>query len=74
MSFRLARLKTLHEQQLITEEEYAEQVENTALFLRGKSQELMVRLADDMEQAAAELEYEKACRGPLKPVPDAYRL
>ena len=37
---------------LATEEEYAQQVENTSLFLRGKSQELMLRLADDMEQAA----------------------
>ncbi|TDG13990.1 excinuclease ABC subunit UvrC [Seongchinamella unica] len=45
---------------LVSEEEYAAQVENTRLFLRGKSQELMVRLADDMEQAAADLEYEKA--------------
>lgn len=45
---------------LVTEAEYAQQVENTSLFLRGKSQLLMVRLADDMEQAAAELEYEKA--------------
>jgi len=45
---------------LVTEAEYAEQVENTSLFLRGKSQELLVRLADDMEQAAADLEYEKA--------------
>ena len=35
-------------------------MENTTLFLRGKSQQLMVRLADDMEQAAAELAYEKA--------------
>jgi excinuclease ABC subunit C len=45
---------------LVTEQEYAEQVENTTLFLRGKSQQLMVRLADDMEQAAAALAYEKA--------------
>ena len=45
---------------LVSEEDYAKQVEDTSLFLRGKSQELMVRLADDMEQAAAELEYEKA--------------
>ena len=45
---------------LVSEEEYREQVDNTSLFLRGKSQELMVRLADDMEQAAAELEYERA--------------
>ena len=45
---------------LVSEEDYARQVENTALFLRGKSQELMVRLADDMEQAAADMAYEKA--------------
>ncbi|QFU76123.1 excinuclease ABC subunit UvrC [Halioglobus maricola] len=45
---------------LVSEEEYAAQVESTSLFLKGKSQQLMVRLADDMEKAAAELEYEKA--------------
>lgn len=45
---------------LVDEGDYALQVEKTSLFLRGKSQQLMVRLADDMEQAAAALEYEKA--------------
>lgn len=45
---------------LVTQEEYAQQVENTSLFLSGKSQELMVRLADDMERAARELAFEKA--------------
>ncbi|PLW82188.1 excinuclease ABC subunit C [Kineobactrum sediminis] len=45
---------------LVSPEDYARQVEDTALFLGGKSQELMVRLADDMERAAAALEYEKA--------------
>jgi excinuclease ABC subunit C len=45
---------------LVSEEDYAKQVESTSLFLRGKSQQLMARLADDMEQAAAELAYEKA--------------
>ena len=45
---------------LVTEEVYAQQVESTSLFLSGKSQQLMVRLADDMEQAAAQLSYEKA--------------
>jgi len=44
----------------VSEEEYAEQVEKTSLFLQGKSRELMVRLADDMERAASELAYEKA--------------
>jgi excinuclease ABC subunit C len=46
--------------ELVTEEEYARQVDNTAMFLRGKSNELMVNLADDMEKAAEELAYEKA--------------
>jgi excinuclease ABC subunit C len=45
---------------LVDEQGYAEQVDNTALFLQGKSPELMVRLADDMERAAAGLAYEKA--------------
>jgi len=45
---------------LVSEDDYANQVESTSLFLRGKSQQLMVRLADDMEKAAAELAYEKA--------------
>ena len=45
---------------LVSEQEYGQQVENTSLFLRGKSQQLMVTLADEMEQAAAELAYEKA--------------
>ena len=44
----------------VSEAEYAEQVEKTSLFLQGKSRELMVRLADDMERAASELAYEKA--------------
>ncbi|MEO1079081.1 MAG: excinuclease ABC subunit UvrC [Pseudomonadota bacterium] len=45
---------------LVTPEVYAEQVDKTELFLQGKSRELMVRLADDMERAAAELAYERA--------------
>ena len=45
---------------LVSREEYGRQVENTAMFLKGKSTELMASLADDMEQAAAALEYEKA--------------
>jgi len=45
---------------LVSREEYGRQVENTAMFLKGKSTELMASLADDMEQAAATLEYEKA--------------
>ncbi|MEZ5572311.1 MAG: excinuclease ABC subunit UvrC [Halioglobus sp.] len=45
---------------LVSEADYARQVENTTLFLSGKSQRLMMRLADDMEKAASELAYEKA--------------
>ena len=44
----------------VTAEEYAEQVESTRLFLQGKSQELMTKLADDMEACAERLEFEKA--------------
>jgi len=35
---------------LVSREEYGRQVENTAMFLKGKSTELMASLADDMEQ------------------------
>ncbi|MCL4106559.1 UNVERIFIED_CONTAM: hypothetical protein GTU68_009693 [Idotea baltica] len=45
---------------LVSEDAYSAQVESTRLFLQGKSQELMVSLADDMEQAAKELKYEEA--------------
>lgn len=45
---------------LVSAADYSAQVESTSLFLSGKSQELLVRLADDMERAAAELAYEKA--------------
>jgi len=45
---------------LVSEQDYAQQVENTSLFLSGRSRDLLVRLADDMERAAAELAYEKA--------------
>ena len=45
---------------LVSDEDYKKQVENSALFLSGKSQKVMKRLADDMEQAAEKLEFEKA--------------
>jgi len=45
---------------LVSVEDYRAQVNSTRLFLQGKSQELMVVLADDMELAASELQYEKA--------------
>lgn len=45
---------------LVTDEDYKKQVENSALFLGGKSQKVMKRIADDMEAAAEKLEFEKA--------------
>ena len=45
---------------LVSDEAYQEQLDKTVLFLNGRSQDLLSRLADDMESAAAELEYEKA--------------
>ena len=45
---------------LVSDEDYQKQVENSALFLSGKSQKVMKRLADDMERAAEKLEFEKA--------------
>ena len=45
---------------LVSAADYAAQVDSTTLFLSGKAPELLVRLADDMEKAAAELAYEKA--------------
>lgn len=45
---------------LVSDEDYTEQVDKTALFLRGKSQVLMTQLADEMESAASALEFEAA--------------
>ena len=45
---------------LVSDQEYGEQVEKTELFLRGKSQTLMARLADEMEQASSALRFEEA--------------
>lgn len=47
---------------LVSAADYAQQVDNTELFLQGKSRQLLVRLADDMERAAADLAYERAAR------------
>ena len=44
----------------MSDESYAEQVEKTKLFLAGKSQELMGRLADEMESASTDLRFEEA--------------
>lgn len=44
----------------VSEKEYAQQLQRTTLFLKGRSQQLMSDLADDMEQASTELAFEKA--------------
>lgn len=45
---------------LVTDADYADQVDKTVMFLSGKSQDLMKRLADEMESAAEQLRYEEA--------------
>lgn len=45
---------------LISESDYAKDVHFTELFLDGKSQQLLNELAEQMEQAARELNFEKA--------------
>jgi excinuclease ABC subunit C len=45
---------------LVSRSEYAEQVNDAALFLQGRNQEVMTRLISRMEQAARTLDYEAA--------------
>ena len=45
---------------LVSEEEYGEQVQHTVMFLKGSSRELMRDLADQMEEASRNLEFERA--------------
>jgi excinuclease ABC subunit C len=45
---------------LVSDQDYQEQVDKSTLFLNGQSHELMSRLADEMETAAAALAYEDA--------------
>lgn len=45
---------------LVSKEDYAEQVRHTRLFLEGKSDELLQLLADKMEKAAEQLDFEQA--------------
>lgn len=47
---------------LVEEADYAESVRRAALFLDGRSDELTRELGTAMEQASAELEFEKAAR------------
>ncbi len=47
---------------LVSQEEYGQQIKNATLFLRGKSRELMKNLADDMEDASKSQRYESAAK------------
>lgn len=49
-------------QGLVSEEEYAHQVQLARLFLQGKNQQVLTDLADSMEQASGELRFEDAAR------------
>ena len=44
----------------VDEEEYRESVRHTEMFLEGKNKKLIRELADEMEQASAELQFERA--------------
>ena len=46
----------------IGEQEYRDDVEGAALFLRGKANEVLIQLQTQMEAAAAALEFERAAR------------
>lgn len=46
----------------ISEDEYERLVEGAALFLRGRSSDLLAQLRRQMEEAAAKLEFERAAR------------
>ncbi|MBM6549598.1 excinuclease ABC subunit UvrC [Marinomonas ostreistagni] len=45
---------------LISNEEYAEDVQHARMFLQGKNQELTAELSDKMSTAAQEMEFERA--------------
>lgn len=47
---------------LVSEEEYARQVEYVRLFLSGKDDQVLNRLVERMEQASQKLEFEEAAR------------
>ncbi len=46
----------------VTPEEYAQICDDVALFLSGKSEEVIARLRADMQQAAERLDFERAAR------------
>ena len=46
----------------VTREEYAEICDEVALFLEGRSEQVVRRLREQMEQAAARLDFERAAQ------------
>ncbi len=46
----------------VSEEQYGHDVQHVILFLQGRSQELIEQLAEEMDTAAQQLDYEKAAR------------
>lgn len=48
--------------ELISKEDYANDLRHTSMFLTGNSQELMAELADQMDKAAQSLDFEKAAQ------------
>ena len=47
---------------LVSRQEYEQQVKNASLFLKGRSRELMNNLADSMEEASNSKKYEEAAK------------
>ena len=48
--------------ELITEQEYRQDVQRAMLFLEGRNHEIMKQLADEMESASRALEFERAAQ------------
>jgi len=46
----------------VSEEEYGRLIEQVVMFLKGKGDDLLARLREEMEHAAGALEYERAAR------------
>ncbi|GAA5215121.1 excinuclease ABC subunit UvrC [Corallincola platygyrae] len=60
LQYQLGRCTAPCVQGHVTDEQYAKQVDQTRLFLKGNSEKVIAQLVTDMEQASAELEFEMA--------------
>ena len=45
---------------LVTQEDYAKQIQEATLFLKGKKQQLLQQLRKEMQDASDKLEFERA--------------